>query len=107
MDTLTYSMTLAQMISHAIMQSGKTKQQVAQSAGIPWTTFCRRLDHPEKSFLTVPEVISICDALGLNFINVLSDVEQDAASGMHKTALAGGGGEETVDADAALAGGGE
>lgn len=92
MDTLTYSMTLAQMISRAIEQSGKTKQQVAQASGIPWTTFCRRLDHPEKSFLTIPEVISICDALGLNFIGVLSEVEQSVDGKQFKSeALAEGG----------------
>lgn len=80
MDTLTYSMTLAQMISCAIEQSGKTKQQVARESGIPWTTFCRRLEHPEKSFLTIPEVISICGALNLEFVGVLAEVEKTVES---------------------------
>ena len=42
--------------------------------------------------MTIPEVISICDALGLNFIEVLSEVELSVDGKQFKSeALAEGG----------------
>lgn len=79
MDTLDFSQRLAQRLLMAIDRSGMSKQQVSNISGIPWATFCRRLDHPEKSFLTIPEMISICDAINLNFIEVLTEVEEASA----------------------------
>lgn len=79
MDTLTYSKELANQIAQCISKSGYTKQQVSIGAGIPWATFCRRIDHPEKSFFTIVEVIAICDYLKLDFIDVLSAAESALA----------------------------
>lgn len=67
------------MIEAAISDSDLSKQQVSKISGVPWTTLCRRLEHPESSFFTIPEIISVCGALGLDFIEVLAEVQ--SASG--------------------------
>ena len=90
MDTLAFSSALADRINAEIEESELTKQQVSKLSGIPWATLCRRLGHPEKSFFTIPETISICDALGLKFIDVLEEADRLAscASSEESTALA-------------------
>lgn len=80
MDTLKFSIMLAKRITDAIESSEMSKQQVSNISGIPWATLCRRLEHPERSFLTIPETISICDVLGLDFVSFLSDVETEVKS---------------------------
>jgi hypothetical protein len=78
MDIISYSRHLATSIEKLIIQSGKTKQSVSLDAGIAWATFSRRLAHPENSFFTVTEIISICSALQKDFISVLQDAEEPA-----------------------------
>lgn len=75
MDTISYSRNLAGSIAGHIKRSDTTKQKVAATAGIAWATFSRRLAHPETSYFTVTEIISICNALGLDFIDVLKQAE--------------------------------
>lgn len=75
MDTNTYSRALAQYIGSKIGESGKSKSEVARETGIPWTSFCRKLDHPTSYFFTVPETIAVCGSLGIGFIDTLQTVE--------------------------------
>ncbi len=76
MDIISYSRHLARDIEELISQSDMTRQQVAEKSGIAWTTFSRRIGHPETSYLTVTEVIAICSVLGKDFINVLKAAEE-------------------------------
>lgn len=75
MDTNTYSKILANYIAEKIDASSKSKAEVAREIGVPWTSFCRKIDHPTSYFFTVPEVIAICESLGIGFIETLQKVE--------------------------------
>lgn len=79
MDKISFSQRLADKLNETIDASTMTKQQVSAKSGIPWTTLCRRLDHPENSFFTVPEVISVCEVLSLDFLDVLAEAESASA----------------------------
>jgi hypothetical protein len=84
MDTITYSKQLASSIEELIEDSNKTKQQISNEAGIAWATFSRRLSHPESSFFTIPEVISVSNALDKDFIEVLKRAEFSDDSALAK-----------------------
>lgn len=75
MDTNTYSQALARYIGTKIDESEKSKSEIARESGIPWTSFCRKLEHPTAYFFTVPETIAVCESLGIGFIATLQTVE--------------------------------
>lgn len=76
MNSAKYTKYLAEAVETAINRTGKSKAAVAKEAGIPWTTFSRRLKHPETSSFTVPELINIANSLGVSWSKLCSDAEQ-------------------------------
>lgn len=76
MDINRYAVQLADTIRDAIKQSGKSMGEVAQTAGIPWTTFFRRLNQSDRYPFTVSDVLSISQALDLDFLNLMEEAER-------------------------------
>lgn len=61
--------TVASEVLANVTQSGKSKRSVAMQAGIPYTTFTRKLDgHGD---FTIRELASIAAALGVSLKNVI------------------------------------
>lgn len=76
MDIGRYSTQLANTIKDAIEESGKSMSEVAQTAGIPWATFFRRINQSERYPFTVSDVLSISQALGVDFMHLMGEAER-------------------------------
>lgn len=76
MDTGRYATQLANTIKDAIDESGKSMGEVAQTAGIPWTTFFRRLNRPEQYPFTISDIVAISGALDINYMGLLSEADR-------------------------------
>lgn len=60
--------TITKAIEHRLTETGKTRYAVAKAAGIPTTTFDRKLI---RGSFTVPEVVNIADALDAPVAEIL------------------------------------
>lgn len=76
MDIGRYSTQLADTIKDAIKESGKSMGEVAQTAGIPWATFYRRLNQSDRYPFTVSDVLSISQVLDVDFMNLMGEAER-------------------------------
>lgn len=76
MDTGKYANLLASAIKDAITESGKSMGAVAEYAGIPWSTFFRRLNRPDQYPFTVTDIVAISEALGIDFLQLMEEAER-------------------------------
>lgn len=76
MDIGRYSTQLADTIKDAIKKSGMSMGEVAQTAGIPWATFYRRLNQSDRYPFTVSDVLSISQVLDVDFMNLMGEAER-------------------------------
>lgn len=76
MDIGKYANLLASTIKDAIEQSGKSMGEVAQCAGIPWSTFFRRLNQSDRYPFTVSDVVAISEVLDIDFLQLMKEAER-------------------------------
>lgn len=61
---VTPNQEVARNIAAAITQKDRTKKSVAESAGIPLTTFNRKINGQGQ--ITITDICAVADALGIN-----------------------------------------
>lgn len=69
-NTAVISTATRNNILNHIDGKGTSKHAIARKAGIPMTTFDRRLEHPEQ--ITLKEAGSIAAALGVTIADILT-----------------------------------
>lgn len=62
-----------EQVAARIEQQGKSLRSVAEAAGIPWSTFQRRVRSQSMSF-TLGELTSVAEVLGITPSELITDV---------------------------------
>jgi hypothetical protein len=73
MDSLRYSVLVAQGVRTALEKAGISRLAAAEKSGIPRTTLNRRLDNPETSSFTIRELHDLSKVAKTPVQNFLHD----------------------------------